>query len=77
MRSYTFPVEIEVDEDRWFVRVPSLEHAGAATWGHSRDEALRNIQEVAQLVIESLIEDGHPLPADIRESESPVVSVNV
>jgi predicted RNase H-like HicB family nuclease len=35
--------------------IPDLEKAGAATWGKTREEALRNIQEVAQMVIESLL----------------------
>lgn len=77
MKSYTFPIEIEPDEDRWFARVPDLESQGAATWGHTRDEALRNIQEVAQMVIESLLEDGTPLPPSIQESENPTMSVIV
>ena len=51
-----------MDEDRWFARVPGLESQGAAARGDTRDEALRNIQEVAQMVIESLLEDGKPLP---------------
>jgi predicted RNase H-like HicB family nuclease len=77
MKSYTFPIEIEPDEDRWFARVPELESQGAAAWGTTRDEALRNIQEVAQMVIESLLDDGTPLPPSIQESSQPTVSINV
>lgn len=77
MKSYTFPIEIEPDEDRWFARVPDLEAQGAATWGHTRVEALRNIQEVAQMVIESLLESGEPLPPSVRQSDQPVISVLV
>ncbi len=77
MKSYTFPVEIEPDEDRWFARVPDLESQGAATWGHTKDNALRNIQEVAHMVIESLLEDGKPLPPSVRESDELTISVNV
>ena len=77
MKSYTFPIEIEPDEDRWFARVPDLESQGAATWGHTKEEALRNIQEVAQMVIESLLEDGKPLPESVRESNEPTISINV
>ena len=58
MKSYTFPIEIEPDEDRWFARVPDLESQGAATWGQTRDDVIRNIQEVAHMVIESILEDG-------------------
>jgi predicted RNase H-like HicB family nuclease len=77
MKSYTFPIEIEPDDDRWFARVPDLEAHGAATWGYTRDEALRNIEEVAQMVIEALLEDGHALPPGIQVSDQPMVSVNV
>ena len=77
MKSYTFPIEIEPDEDRWFARVPDLESQGAATWGLTKEDALRNIQEVAQMVIESLLEDGKPLPPCVRESAEPVISINV
>ncbi len=77
MKSFTFPIEIVPDDDRWFARVPDLESQGAATWGHTREEALRNIQEVAQMVIESLIEDGVALPESVRESSEPMISINV
>ena len=77
MTSYTFPIEIEPDEDRWFARVPDLEEHGAATWGYTKQEALSNIQEVAKMVIESLVEDGKPLPSSVRESDQPTISVNV
>jgi predicted RNase H-like HicB family nuclease len=77
MKSYTFPVEIEMDEDRWFARVPDLESQGAAAWGYTRDEALRNIQEVAQMVIESLLQDGKALPVSVRASNDPMISINV
>lgn len=77
MKAYTFPIEIAPDEARWFARVPSLETQGAATWGYTREEALRNIEEVAQMVIEAMLEDGTPLPSDITVSDHPVVSINV
>ncbi|GMV92284.1 MAG: hypothetical protein AMXMBFR82_20620 [Candidatus Hydrogenedentota bacterium] len=77
MKSYTFPIEIEPDEDRWFARVPELEAQGAAAWGFTKEEAIRNIQEVAQMVIESLLEDGVPLPPSVQESNQPTVSVIV
>ncbi|MBI4492207.1 MAG: type II toxin-antitoxin system HicB family antitoxin [Chloroflexi bacterium] len=58
MKSYIFRVVVEPDEDVWRAYVPELEVQGAATWGYTRDEALRNIQEVAQMVIEELIDEG-------------------
>lgn len=77
MKSYIFPIVIEPDEDRWRAFVPDLEARGAATWGYTRDEALRNIQEVAQMVIEEMIEDGEPIPASVREMPQPAVAVNL
>jgi predicted RNase H-like HicB family nuclease len=77
VKSYTFPIEIEPDQDRWYARVPDLESQGTAAWGMSKDEAVRNIQEVAQMVIESLLEDGLPLPSSIQEPDKPTVSIVV
>lgn len=77
MKSYLFPVVVEPDEDVWRAYVPDLESRGAATWGHTREEALRNIQEVAQLVIEQLLEDHEQLPASVSISDQPLLSVTV
>ncbi len=77
MRSYVFRVVVEPDEERWLAYVPELEAQGAVTWGHTRDEALRNIQEVAQMVIEALIEDGEPVPKAFASAEQPAVAVNI
>ena len=47
MKSYVFPIVLEPDEDVWRAYVPELEARDAATWGHTKEEALRNIQKVA------------------------------
>jgi len=77
LKSFVFPVEIEPDEDVWRAYVPGLEAKGAATWGHTREEALRNIQEVAQMVIEEMLEDGEAMPASVQRSEKPMIAVSV
>lgn len=77
MRSYLFRIVIEPDEDVWRAYVPELEERGAATWGHTKDEALRNIQEVAQMVVEELIEEGQPIPQGVTVSDEPMVAVTV
>mgnify|MGYP001568664721 CR=1 FL=1 len=77
MKSYVFRVVLEPDQDVWRAYIPELEAKGAATWGHTKEEALRNIQEVAQLVIESLLEDGETLPPAVTVSDQPVVAVSV
>ncbi len=58
MRSYVFRVIVEPDEQAWRAYIPDLERRGGATWGTTKEEALRNIHEVAQMVIESMLEDG-------------------
>jgi predicted RNase H-like HicB family nuclease len=77
VKSYIFRVILEPDEQAWRAYIPDLEAKGGATWGKTREEALGNIREVAQLVIESMLEDGEPLPAGITEMSEPVVAVTV
>jgi len=68
---------VEPDEGRWLAYVPELEARGAVTWGHTPEEALRNIQEVSQMVVESMIEDGEPLPEALITADDAAVAVNV
>jgi predicted RNase H-like HicB family nuclease len=77
VKSYVFRVVLEQDEDVWRAFIPELEAKGAATWGNTKEEALRNIHEVAQMVIEALLEDGESLPPHITEIDQPVVAVTV
>jgi predicted RNase H-like HicB family nuclease len=63
MRSYVFRVILEPDEGAWRAYLPDLEAQGGASWGKTNEEALRNIREVAQIVIESMLEDGEPVTA--------------
>lgn len=73
--TYTFSVVVEPDEDAWFAYCPALEGYGAATWGSTRDEALRHIREVVEMVVAELVEEGENLPADVDVSEGTRVSV--
>ena len=77
VKSYIFTIEIEEDNGRWSASVPALEDKGAAAWGNTKDEALRNIQEVTQMVIECLLEDGESLPESVQSSDQPAIAVNV
>jgi predicted RNase H-like HicB family nuclease len=77
VKSYVFRVVLEPDQDVWRAFIPELEAKGAATWGNTKEEALRNIHEVAQMVIEALLEDGEALPPRITEIDQPVVAVTV
>ena len=77
MKSYVFRVVLEPDQDVWRAFIPELEAKGAATWGNTKEEALRNIHEVAQMVIEALLDDGEPLPPRLTEIDQPVVAATV
>ena len=77
VRSYVFKVVVEPDEDKWRALIPQLESRGAATWGKTREEALQNIQEVAQMVIEEMLEDGEPIPGSVMVYDEPRVAVTL
>ena len=62
MKTYTFNLVVEPDEDRWHAYCPALVRQGAATWGNTEQEALKNIREVVQMVVESLTEHRQPVP---------------
>ena len=58
VKTYTFKVIVEPDEDRWHAYCPALHQYGAATSGDTREEALQHIQEVVQMILAELREDG-------------------
>lgn len=67
MKTYTFKAIVEPDEDRWHAYCPALHQYGAATWGDTREEAFQHIQEVVQMIIDELREDGIALPVGPKE----------
>ena len=77
MKSYVFKVVVEPDERAWSAHCPALAKLGAATWGRTREEALKHIDEVVQMIVEELIEEGEPIPEDVQVSEQPLVAVTV
>ena len=78
---YAFRVVVEPDDDRWFAYCPLLESRGAATWGYTKEEALQNIHEVLQLVLNSMVRHGEPIPqepaGEVKATAEPWVSVAV
>ncbi len=77
MKTYLFKVVIEPDEDRWRAFCPALKKYGAATWGYAREEALKNINEAVEMIIEELIEDKKPIPEEPAVDEYNVVTPHV
>lgn len=68
MKTYAFKVVIEPDEDRWQAFCPALANWAASTWGYTQEEAYRNIQEVVQMIVEGMIEEGIAIPTERAEA---------
>jgi len=81
MKTYSFKVVVEPDDDRWHAYCLALEDPGASTWGRTREEALKHIDEVVQLVVDSMSEHGERLPEestdDVQVTVEPWVTITV
>jgi predicted RNase H-like HicB family nuclease len=81
MKTYTFKVVVEPDEDRWHSYCPALHNFGASTWGETREEAFQHIQEVVAMIVAELREDGIVIPTgpkgdvDVFEDERVAITV--
>jgi len=62
METYQFTVVIEPDEEGFHAYVPAL--PGCHTFGATIDEARANIAEAMELHVESMAEDGEPVPVE-------------
>jgi predicted RNase H-like HicB family nuclease len=73
MKTYTFKVVVEPDEDAqgnpaWHAYCPALESIGAATSGRTREEVLERINQLVQMIVQELKEEGRPLPEGPEDS---------
>jgi len=89
MKTYIFRIVLE--EDRWpdepksaavwRAYIPILEAQGASTWGETREEALNNIHEVLEMIIEEFLEEGKPIPtgpeAEVKILNEPAISITI
>lgn len=64
VQTYTFKVVVEPDEGGYHAYCPALRRFGAVTQGSTEAEALKNINEVVQMIMDELREDGIALPFD-------------
>jgi predicted RNase H-like HicB family nuclease len=62
MKTYQYTVVIEPDEEAFHAFVPSL--PGCHTFGTTVEEARANILEAMELHLESMLEDGEPVPVE-------------
>ncbi len=101
MKTYAFQVVLEKDKwpdesDEkavWRAYVPALEHKGAASWGYTQKEALKNLQDAVELLFEYLSEQGEKINLDsllrhqeegssescshIQVSDGPLIAVTI
>lgn len=82
LRSYVFRVVIENDRFpdgrvAYHAYVPALKKEGAVSWGYTPEEALKNVQEAAQLVIEDLAAHNEPIPEDRTVANEPLIAVTI
>jgi predicted RNase H-like HicB family nuclease len=79
VKTYVLRVELRQQEDgRWSVWAPGF--SGLASWGHTREEALRNIQDAAEAYLEDMIEAGESIPVEagkIEVIDNPAVAVTL
>jgi predicted RNase H-like HicB family nuclease len=69
MKTYTFKVVVEPDEGGFHAYCPALRRYGAVTQGATADEALKNINEVVQMIMDELQDDGIPLPTSTADND--------
>jgi len=89
MKTYAFKVVLEKDKwadepDEkavWRAYIPALEHKGAASWGYTEKEALENLKNAVDLLVEYLLEVGEAIPkgprSQIQVSNVPSITVTV
>jgi predicted RNase H-like HicB family nuclease len=80
-------VVVERDEDfdgnpsGWHAYCPALEPQGASTWGATEAEALKNVNDLVRLVVESMLEHREPIPEEpsdeVEITVEPRVAVTV
>ena len=78
MRSYVFRPELVEEEDgQWSAGVPAL--PGCATWGETKEEALRNLRDAVEAYLRDVERAGAELPSSApREvSDEPLVAVTI
>ena len=76
LKNYVFKVVVEPDEfedgrKAFSARCPEL--PGAVSYGATEAEALENVKEAIQLVIEEFRSQGRDIPNALAESETAVV----
>ena len=69
MKNHVFKIVVEDDEHEdgrpaFRAYCPALESMGAATWGDTREEAVKHIGEVLQMIADELSGEGKEIPPE-------------
>ena len=80
IQSYTFKVVVESDKfpdgrKAYHAYVPALQ--SCRTWGYTVPEALKNLEEAAQMIVKLMVERGEPIPQETEIQDSPRITVNL
>jgi len=79
MKTFVLKVVLkEEDDGRWSASILAL--PGCSSWGYSKQEALDNIKDAAEIYIEDMIDagEGIPTPSDkIEVIDEPAVAVSL
>jgi antitoxin HicB len=79
MRTFVLKVILKEEEDgRWSASIPAL--PGCSIWGYSKQEALDNIKDAAEIYLEDMIDAGEGLPQpseEIEFREDPAIAVSL
>ena len=77
MATYVFKATLQEEEDgRWSAWIDAL--PGCAVWGYTREEALEELREGAELYIEDMLDCGEEVPVEEIEGDSvPTVTATV
>jgi predicted RNase H-like HicB family nuclease len=75
MKTLILKVKLKEEEDgRWSASIPAL--SGCSSWGYSKQEALNNIKDAAEIYIEDMIDAGEGIPSQgyLTSWDSPKLS---
>ena len=79
MKTFVLKVALREEEDgRWSASILAL--PGCSSWGYSKQEALDNIRDAAEIYIEDMIDAGEGLPQpsdEIELIEEPAIAVSL
>jgi len=79
MKTFVLRVDLKEEEDgRWSASIPTL--PGCSSWGYSRQDALINIKDAAEIYIEDMVDAGEGLPTSSNKIEvinEPAIAVSL